>query len=165
MPAFFVSAHEIATAIDAAGILHHPLTDCGRDWRNGQRRRSNRPGNSQATGPQLGTHSGKRAACSLPEGATGAQPGNLSGQGQRGHALRRRRSFDVSPRTLSVPMTPASPYALRQTPLYERHVTAGGRMVPFAGYSLPVQYPSGIMAEHKWTREHAGLFDVSHMGP
>ncbi|MFC3705401.1 glycine cleavage system aminomethyltransferase GcvT [Devosia honganensis] len=62
-------------------------------------------------------------------------------------------------------MTPSSPDALRQTPLYERHVTAGGRMVPFAGYSLPVQYPSGIMAEHKWTREHAGLFDVSHMGP
>lgn len=38
-------------------------------------------------------------------------------------------------------------------------------MVPFGGYSLPVQYPAGIMAEHKWTREHAGLFDVSHMGP
>lgn len=38
-------------------------------------------------------------------------------------------------------------------------------MVPFGGYSLPVQYPTGIMAEHKWTREQAGLFDVSHMGP
>ena len=38
-------------------------------------------------------------------------------------------------------------------------------MVPFAGYSMPVQYPTGILAEHKWTREHAGLFDVSHMGP
>src|SRR4051812_13106279 len=38
-------------------------------------------------------------------------------------------------------------------------------MVPFSGYSLPVQYPTGIVAEHKWTREHAGLFDVSHMGP
>ena len=37
-------------------------------------------------------------------------------------------------------------------------------MVPFSGYSLPVQYPTGIIAEHKWTREHAGLFDVSHMG-
>ncbi len=53
----------------------------------------------------------------------------------------------------------------KQTPLYERHVTAGGRIVPFGGYALPVQYPSGIMTEHKWTREHAGLFDVSHMGP
>src|SRR5690606_1469237 len=50
-------------------------------------------------------------------------------------------------------------------PLYQRHVAANGRMVPFGGYSLPVQYPSGIMAEHKWTREQAGLFDVSHMGP
>src|SRR5690606_30560116 len=46
-----------------------------------------------------------------------------------------------------------------------RHVAAGGRMVPFSGYELPVQYPTGIIAEHKWTREHAGLFDVSHMGP
>ncbi|MBD8065490.1 glycine cleavage system aminomethyltransferase GcvT [Devosia sp. PTR5] len=54
---------------------------------------------------------------------------------------------------------------LKQTPLYARHVAAGGRMVAFGGYALPVQYPPGIMAEHKWTREHAGLFDVSHMGP
>lgn len=54
---------------------------------------------------------------------------------------------------------------LKQTPLFERHVAALGRMVPFGGYALPVQYPTGIMAEHKWTREQAGLFDVSHMGP
>ena len=37
-------------------------------------------------------------------------------------------------------------------------------MVPFAGYAMPVQYPAGMLAEHLWTREHAGLFDVSHMG-
>ncbi len=54
---------------------------------------------------------------------------------------------------------------LKHTPLYDRHVSAGGRIVPFGGYALPVQYPTGIMAEHNWTREHAGLFDVSHMGP
>jgi aminomethyltransferase len=54
---------------------------------------------------------------------------------------------------------------LKFTPLHARHVELGGRMVPFGGYELPVQYPAGIMAEHKWTREHAGLFDVSHMGP
>lgn len=54
---------------------------------------------------------------------------------------------------------------LKTTPLTGRHIALGGRMVPFAGYSMPVQYPSGIIAEHKWTREHAGLFDVSHMGP
>ena len=54
---------------------------------------------------------------------------------------------------------------LKHVVLHDRHEALGGRMVPFAGYALPVQYPTGIMAEHKWTREHAGLFDVSHMGP
>jgi aminomethyltransferase len=54
---------------------------------------------------------------------------------------------------------------LQTVVLNDEHVTLGGRMVPFSGYSLPVQYPAGIIAEHKWTREHAGLFDVSHMGP
>lgn len=62
-------------------------------------------------------------------------------------------------------MAETSPENLKTTPLFDSHVAANGRMVPFGGYSLPVQYPSGIMAEHKWTREHAGLFDVSHMGP
>jgi aminomethyltransferase len=52
---------------------------------------------------------------------------------------------------------------LRRTALYDLHVSLGGRMVPFAGYSMPVQY-EGILGEHRWTREHAGLFDVSHMG-
>lgn len=54
---------------------------------------------------------------------------------------------------------------LKTVVLNDKHVASGGRMVPFSGYALPVQYPAGIMAEHKWTREHAGLFDVSHMGP
>ncbi|KFC67327.1 Aminomethyltransferase [Devosia sp. LC5] len=62
-------------------------------------------------------------------------------------------------------MAQTSAETLKTTPLYEQHIAAGGRMVPFGGYSLPVQYASGIMTEHKWTREHAGLFDVSHMGP
>jgi aminomethyltransferase len=53
---------------------------------------------------------------------------------------------------------------LLKTPLHHAHVAAGGRMVGFAGYDMPVQYPTGIMAEHVWTRESAGLFDVSHMG-
>jgi aminomethyltransferase len=52
---------------------------------------------------------------------------------------------------------------LRRTALYDLHVALQARMVPFAGYSMPVQY-EGILAEHRWTREHAGLFDVSHMG-
>jgi len=51
-----------------------------------------------------------------------------------------------------------------KTPLYDLHVARGGKMVPFAGYSMPVQYPLGVMKEHQHTREKAGLFDVSHMG-
>ncbi len=54
--------------------------------------------------------------------------------------------------------------ALKRTPLYDVHVALGAKMVPFSRYDMPVQYPSGIMAEHKWTRESAGLFEVSHMG-
>ncbi len=53
---------------------------------------------------------------------------------------------------------------LRQTPLHALHLELGARMVPFAGYDMPVQYPSGVMAEHHHTRSGAGLFDVSHMG-
>ncbi len=53
---------------------------------------------------------------------------------------------------------------LARTPLYERHVAAGAKMVPFAGYEMPVQYPQGVLKEHLWTRQKAGLFDVSHMG-
>ena len=53
---------------------------------------------------------------------------------------------------------------LLRTPLYDLHVELGARMVPFAGYAMPVQYPAGIMAEHGHTRDKAGLFDVSHMG-
>ncbi len=54
--------------------------------------------------------------------------------------------------------------ALKRTPLYDCHVAADGRMVPFAGYEMPVQF-EGVKPEHLWTRAHAGLFDVSHMGP
>ena len=53
---------------------------------------------------------------------------------------------------------------LLTTPLHALHVELGARMVPFAGYSMPVQYKSGLIAEHKQVRESAGLFDVSHMG-
>jgi aminomethyltransferase len=53
---------------------------------------------------------------------------------------------------------------LRKTPLHALHVVRGGKMVPFAGYDMPVQYPTGIIAEHLHTRTKAGLFDVSHMG-
>lgn len=53
---------------------------------------------------------------------------------------------------------------LRRTPLYEQHAALGAKLVPFAGFEMPVQYPTGITAEHRAVREAAGLFDVSHMG-
>jgi len=56
------------------------------------------------------------------------------------------------------------PQTLLQTPLHALHLELGARMVSFAGYSMPVQYPEGLIAEHRHTRGSAGLFDVSHMG-
>jgi aminomethyltransferase len=53
---------------------------------------------------------------------------------------------------------------LKHTPLHALHIARGGKMVPFAGYDMPVQYTAGVMKEHLHTRSHAGLFDVSHMG-
>jgi aminomethyltransferase len=53
---------------------------------------------------------------------------------------------------------------LLTTPLHALHGELGAKMVPFAGYDMPVQYPTGVLAEHNWTRSSAGLFDVSHMG-
>jgi aminomethyltransferase len=58
----------------------------------------------------------------------------------------------------------ASPDTLAQTPLHALHLELGAKMVPFAGYAMPVSYPAGIMAEHRHCREAAALFDVSHMG-
>ncbi|XOK12552.1 glycine cleavage system aminomethyltransferase GcvT [Agrobacterium tumefaciens] len=54
--------------------------------------------------------------------------------------------------------------ALKTTPLHSLHISLGARMVPFAGYDMPVQYPAGVLKEHLQTRTSAGLFDVSHMG-
>jgi aminomethyltransferase len=62
------------------------------------------------------------------------------------------------------PAASADAGALRTTPLHDLHVALGARMVPFAGYSMPVQYPAGLVAEHRHTRTAAGLFDISHMG-
>lgn len=57
-----------------------------------------------------------------------------------------------------------TPASLKRTPLHDVHVALGAKMVPFAGYEMPVNYPTGIAAEHKAVREECGLFDVSHMG-
>jgi aminomethyltransferase len=54
---------------------------------------------------------------------------------------------------------------LKLTPLTQAHVAAGARLVEFGGYEMPVQYRDGVLKEHLWTRQHAGVFDVSHMGP
>jgi aminomethyltransferase len=59
---------------------------------------------------------------------------------------------------------PESAESLKRTPLTEIHAALGAKLVPFAGYLMPVQYPSGITAEHLAVRKNAGLFDVSHMG-
>jgi aminomethyltransferase len=61
-------------------------------------------------------------------------------------------------------MSAAPDSPLQRTPLHALHLELRARMVPFAGYSMPVQYPGGLMAEHHHTRQAAGLFDVSHMG-
>jgi aminomethyltransferase len=60
---------------------------------------------------------------------------------------------------------PVSEQALKTTPLTDAHRALGARMTAFGGYEMPVQYADGVLKEHLWTREHAGLFDVSHMGP
>src|SRR6202140_5764407 len=78
-----------------------------------------------------------------------------------------RRVFgESSPQNREGPMMLArddqSP--LKRTPLYALHVADGGKMVPFAGYDMPVQYPTGVLREHLHSRCNAGLFDVSHMG-
>jgi len=57
-----------------------------------------------------------------------------------------------------------SPHSLKRTVLHALHVASGGKMVPFAGYDMPVQYAAGVLKEHLHTRSSAGLFDVSHMG-
>src|SRR5204862_6065181 len=69
------------------------------------------------------------------------------------------RSVGVVRATLAETAAP-----LKRMPLYALHRELGARMVPFAGYEMPVQYPTGILAEHFHTRSQAGLFDVSHMG-
>ncbi len=78
--------------------------------------------------------------------------------------------YDESPGNVPVP-DPELPglnhlpeSALKKTPLYDIHVASGGRMVPFGGWDMPVQYPAGIIAETSSVRQNCGIFDVSHMG-
>jgi aminomethyltransferase len=70
---------------------------------------------------------------------------------------------DLQPSALHRIMDAATT-TLKRTPLHDVHATLGAKLVPFAGYEMPVQYPTGISAEHRTVRESAGVFDVSHMG-
>ncbi|MGJ4893088.1 glycine cleavage system aminomethyltransferase GcvT [Bradyrhizobium sp. HKCCYLRH3099] len=65
---------------------------------------------------------------------------------------------------MAEPAAATSSSSLKRTPLHALHVSLGGKMVPFAGYEMPVQYAPGVLKEHLHTRAAAGLFDVSHMG-
>ena len=64
----------------------------------------------------------------------------------------------------AIPSSPKDEVPLARTPLFGLHTSSGARMVPFAGYEMPVQYAEGVLHEHNHTRASAGLFDVSHMG-
>lgn len=73
-------------------------------------------------------------------------------------------SEQATDESLAVTASTDNAVPLHTTPLNDLHVSLGARMVPFAGYSMPVQYPLGVLGEHLHTRQKAGLFDVSHMG-
>jgi glycine cleavage system T protein (aminomethyltransferase) len=74
----------------------------------------------------------------------------------------RRQNPPATTARVSTPMSPGTE-TLKRTPLHDRHVAAGARLVPFAGWEMPVQY-AGIREEHRAVRERVGIFDVSHMG-
>src|SRR5258708_36542160 len=74
----------------------------------------------------------------------------------RGMVLGNREGLMMLARDTEIP--------LKSTPLHALHVASGGKMVPFAGYDMPVQFAAGVLREHLHTRSSAGLFDVSHMG-
>ena len=76
----------------------------------------------------------------------------------------RRNYSSTSPQALPSSQASLAEDSLDRTPLYDLHIAHGGKMVPFAGYSMPVQYSDLSVGEsHKWTREKASLFDVGHM--
>src|SRR6201998_2655860 len=74
------------------------------------------------------------------------------------------REWSREPEEGPVMLVRDDPSKLKRTPLYDLHVSLGAKMVPFAGYEMPVQYATGVLKEHLHTRQKAGLFDVSHMG-
>ena len=134
-----------------------------RGFREPRRRRSNRPGNSQAKGLRAPGRSGKRRAGHDPavHRRSKPRPCPLAVEpAGRGKSLRvedrggisRTRFASARQRCARVPCRSAEAAPLRRTPLYDLHRARGARMVPFAGYEMPVQYPAGIIAEHLHTR-------------
>src|ERR1051326_401784 len=106
----------------------------------------------------------------MPKSGTGFRKTSCSKDNGEISQVPRQRGLDraVRPEGVHAEPTmseaPATAPPLAHTPLHALHVARGARMVPFAGYEMPVQYADGIIAEHTHTREAAGLFDVSHMG-
>lgn len=100
----------------------------------------------------------------LTEGVNRQRPAILSGPKTEGAAAQPISVGDGAPRLLEDPVSDSPGIPLGRTPLYDLHVELGAKMVPFAGYEMPVQYPAGILAEHLHARARAALFDVSHMG-
>ncbi len=100
----------------------------------------------------------------LTEGVNRQRPAILSGPKTEGAAAQPISVDGGAPRLLEDPVSDPPGFPLGRTPLYDLHIELGARMVPFAGYEMPVQYPAGILAEHLHARARAVLFDVSHMG-
>ncbi len=120
-------------------------------------RRSNRPG--KLSGKRTDAHSNSGETL-----ARGRRRDSTLRQKDRGGANWARFLPDLVPGAWKTGEMGNAMPDLNRTPLYDLHVSLGAKMVPFAGYEMPVQYGLGVMKEHLWTREHAGLFDVSHMG-
>ncbi len=100
----------------------------------------------------------------LTEGVNRPRPAILSGPKTEGAAAQPISVGGGAPRLLEDPVSDSPGIPLGRTPLYDLHIELGAKMVPFAGYEMPVQYPAGILAEHLHARSGAVLFDVSHMG-
>src|SRR6185436_7115876 len=107
-------------------------------------------GRRRVRGPPVPRVAAGREPAARAEGADGD-----ADDGERG-------TFSFPQRKESSVMTTTT--TLRRTPLYDVHKSLGAKLVPFAGWEMPVQYPTGILAEHNAVRTGVGVFDVSHMG-
>ena len=124
--------------------------------REGEARRPRRRGHGRTRGP---LSRARRSA--LARSPLTPRPFRCSTLGQLASLATGRSPAGTTGSRL---MTADAPAALKRTPLHDVHVALGAKIVPFAGFEMPVQYPQGITAEHKAVRESCGMFDVSHMG-